>query len=63
MGALKFYILINGIRHERYIPKTPQHNGVAEMMKKTIVNRVGMMSSYAKLVKSFWGEDMMIVVD
>lgn len=37
IGDFKRYCMSNGIRHERSIPKTPQHNGVAERMNKTIV--------------------------
>ena len=44
------------IRHERTVPRTPQHNGVAERMNRTIVEKVRSMISMAKLPKPFWGE-------
>ena len=56
MRDFKHYCMSNGIRHERPISKTPQHNRVAERMSRTIVERVRMMLSHAKLTKSFWGE-------
>ena len=34
------YCTKNGIRHEKIVPSTPQHNGVAEMMNHTIIERV-----------------------
>lgn len=45
-----------GIRHEKTVPLTPQHNGVAERMNRTIMERVRSMLSMAKLPKPFWGE-------
>ncbi|KAL4346422.1 hypothetical protein GQ457_17G024800 [Hibiscus cannabinus] len=45
-----------GIRHEKTVPRTPQHNGVAERMNRTIMERVRSMLSMAKLPKPFWGE-------
>ena len=46
---------IHGIRHEKTVPGTPQHNGVAERMNHTIVEKVICMLRTAKLPKSFWG--------
>ena len=46
----------HGIRHEKTVPRTPQHNGVAERMNRTIMERVRSMISMAKLPKPFWGE-------
>ena len=46
------------IRHEKTVPNTPQHNGVAERMNRTIVDRIRCMLSLAKLPRSFWGEAM-----
>ena len=34
------YCTKNGIRHEKIVLSTPQHNGVAEMMNHTIIERV-----------------------
>ncbi|OMO59210.1 Integrase, catalytic core [Corchorus capsularis] len=50
------YCSKHGIRHELTEPGTPQHNGVAERMNRTIVERVRCMLRMAKLPKAFWGE-------
>ena len=50
------YCSSHGIRHEKTVPRTPQHNGVAERMNRTIVEKVRSMLRMAKLPKSFWGE-------
>ena len=63
MGDFRHYCISKGIRHERSVPKTPQHNGVAERMNRTIVEKVRTMLSHAKLPKSFWGEALMTAVD
>jgi len=42
-----------GIRHEKTVPRTPQHNGVAERMNRTIMERMSSMLSMAKLPKLF----------
>ena len=47
------YCSSHGIRHERTEPGTPQHNGVAERMNQTIVEKVRCMLKMAKLPKSF----------
>ena len=46
----------HGIRNEKTVPGTPQHNGVVERMDLTIVEKVWCMLKLAKLPKSFWGE-------
>lgn len=43
--------------------KAPQHNGVAEMMNKTIEEMIRCILSHAKLPKPFWEEAMRYVVD
>ena len=60
--GFKEYCSKYGIRHEKTIPSTPQDNGVAERMNKTIVERVRFMLKLAKLPKSFWGEAINTVV-
>ena len=43
---------------EKTVPDTPQHNGVAERMNQTIVEKGRCMLKLAKLPKSFWGESV-----
>ena len=50
------YLRSEGIRHERTIPKTPEQNGVAERMNRTLVEAVRPMLADAKLPHSFWAE-------
>ncbi|GKV17327.1 hypothetical protein SLEP1_g27844 [Rubroshorea leprosula] len=44
------------MRHEKTVPGTPQHNGVAERMNRTIVEKVRCMLKMATLPKPFWDE-------
>ena len=57
-GPFEAYCRNQGIRLEKSVPKTPQHNGVAERMNRTITERIRCMLSHAKLPKPFWGEAM-----
>ena len=43
-----------GIRQEKTVPSTPQQNGVAERMNRTIVENVKCMLRMTNLPKSFW---------
>jgi transposase InsO family protein len=52
-GSVEEYCRSHGIRLEKTVPKTPQHNGVAERMNITICERIKCMLSHAKLPKSF----------
>ena len=45
-----------GIRHEQTVPKTPEQNGVAERMNRTLVESVRSMLIDAKLPIAFWAE-------
>uniref|UniRef100_A0A2N9F0J4 Integrase catalytic domain-containing protein n=1 Tax=Fagus sylvatica TaxID=28930 RepID=A0A2N9F0J4_FAGSY len=45
-----------GIRHEKTVSSTPQHNSVAERINRTIVENVRCMLRMAKLPKSFWAK-------
>ncbi|KAL5821663.1 hypothetical protein ACOSQ3_023545 [Xanthoceras sorbifolium] len=62
-GPFEEYCRSFGIRLEKSVPKTPQHNGVAERMNRTICERVRCMLSNAKLPNSFWGKAMRTAVD
>ena len=52
----KEYLETEGVRHELTIPKTPEQNGVAERMNRTLVEAVRSMLIGAKLPKKFWAE-------
>ena len=62
-GPFEEYCRAHGIKLEKTIPKTPQQNGIAERMNRTITEKVKCMLSHAKLPKSFWGEAMRTAVD
>ena len=55
-NEFKNYLKDQGIRHETTIPKTPEQNGVAERMNRTLVETVRSMISDAKVPKSYWAE-------
>ena len=50
------YLKKEGVHHEFTVPKTPQQNGVAEWMNRTLVEVICSMLSDAKLPKMFWAE-------
>lgn len=62
-GPFETYCKVHGIRLEKTPPKTPQLNGLAERMNRTIEERVRCILSHAKLPKSFWGEAVSTIVD
>jgi transposase InsO family protein len=47
------YCLKYGIRHEKTVLDTSQHNGVVERINRTIVEKVKCMLKMAKLPNSF----------
>ena len=47
---------VEGIVRHHIVRYTPQQNGVAERMNKTLMERVRCMLSNAGLPKSFWAE-------
>ena len=52
----KEYCSKHRIKHEKTVPCTPQHNGVAKSMNRTIMEKVRCMLKLDKLSKSFWVE-------
>ena len=58
----KYYWSLHGIRHEKTVPGTPQHNGVAERMNRTIVEKVRCMLRMSDLPKTFWAEAVQCAV-
>ena len=51
-----------GIRHEQTVPKTPEQNGVAERMNRTLVESVRSMLADANLPHEFWTEALSTAV-
>jgi hypothetical protein len=62
IGPFDAYCKEQGIRHQFTPPKTPQLNGLAERMNRTIMEGVRSLLSHAKLPKHYWGETLMTVV-
>ena len=50
------FLKIEGVRHELTVPKTPQQNGVAERLNRTLVESARTMLIQAKLPRKFWVE-------
>ena len=50
------YLKAEGVRHERTVPKTPEQNGVAERMNRTLVETIRSMLIDSKLPHKFWAE-------
>ncbi len=50
------YLTTEGVRHELTIPKTPEQNGVAERMNRTLVEATRAMLVAANLPHRFWAE-------
>ena len=50
------YLKSEGVRHECTVPKTPEQNGVAERMNRTLMETVRSMLANAKLPQKFWAE-------
>ena len=54
--GFKEYCAVNGIKMEKTIPRTPQQNGVAEHMNRTINERARSMRLHSRLPKAFWAD-------
>ena len=50
------YLKFTGICHEVTVPYTPEQNGVAERLNRTLMEAARSMISHAKLNSSYWGE-------
>ena len=55
-NAFKNYCNRFGIKHQKTIPDTPQKNGTAERMNRTIIEKVRCMLSNSRLENNFWEE-------
>ena len=51
-----------GIKHERSVPKTPEQNGVAERLNRTLIETVRAMLSSSRLPHKFWAEALSTAV-
>ncbi|GJS12355.1 putative RNA-directed DNA polymerase [Tanacetum coccineum] len=52
------YCAENGIRMLKTVPETPQQNGVAERMNRTLNERAKSMRLHARLPKMFWEDSV-----
>ena len=55
-NEFKAHVTAEGVRHELTIPKTPQQNGVAECMNRTLVEMARSMLIGANMPQTFWAE-------
>ena len=55
-GGFSEYCATQGIRMEKTIPRTPQQNGVAKHMNRTLNERARSMRLHAELPKTFWAD-------
>ena len=56
------YLKKEGIKHEFTVPKTPEQNGVAERMNRTLIETVRSMLADSELPKRFWAEALATAV-
>ena len=56
------YLKVEGIRHEFTIPKTPEQNGVAERLNRTLVESVRSVLIDGQLPHKFWAEALSTAV-
>ena len=56
------YLTKEGIKHELTIPHTPQQNGVAERLNRTLIEGVHTMLADSKLPHRFWAEALSTTV-
>jgi transposase InsO family protein len=61
-NSFENYLQDNDIKHHTTVPYTPQQNGVAECMNKTLLNTVRSMMFFQNVRLIFWGEVVLCVV-
>lgn len=54
--GFKRFCCEHGIKMERYVPSTPQHNGVVERMNRMLTERARSLCMQSGLPKQFWVE-------
>jgi transposase InsO family protein len=59
-GEFNKFCKDEGITRHRAVSHTPQQNGVAEQMNRTLLERARCMLSNARLSKDFWAEAVSI---
>ena len=52
------YLADCGIQHQKTTPYTPEQNGVAELINRTIIEQVECMLSDAGLDNAYWAKEM-----
>jgi len=55
-NRFKKFCYEHGIRMERIVPSTPQHNGVAKRMNRTLTKTARSLRLQSGLPKQFWAE-------
>ena len=53
---LQIYLTSKGIEHQLTVPHSPQQNGVAERLNRTLMESARAMLSHANLLKKLWAE-------
>ena len=61
--AMQEYLEEHGIRAERTAPYTPEQNGIAERMNRTLMEMVRTLLKQSGLDERFWVEALMFAVD
>ena len=55
-GEFESYLKLKGIHHELTVPHTPEQNGVAERMNRTLMESARSMLAHAGLPHCYWAE-------
>ena len=55
-GEFESYLKLKGIHHELTVPHTPEQNGVAERMNRTLIESARSMLAHAGLPHCYWAE-------
>ena len=50
------YLESRHIQHQTTVPHTPEQNGVAERVNRTLLEKARSMIAHADLPKSYWAE-------
>ena len=61
-NAFSSYMNDHGIQHQLTVPYSPQQNGVAERMNRTLLNHTRSMLLSRNISKSFWAEALSTAV-